>query len=138
MWQSGYSDIFKQLQPLFKDAPNIYINNTAALTLTRFAFFTNYSPSKFQKNIQNGLVSADSELFNGFRFGDNYFFGETDADRLQQLLSPGDIFVAAQGKEIPGDWDWSKTPPQGFESLAVTYDTLGKPQFYLLTKIQSK
>lgn len=138
MWQSGYEDIFAQLKPLLVGSQNVYINNTAAPSLTKFALFTDFSPSDFQKAYQgNNPDSFDNGLFRGFRFGDKYYFGEAiNLETLQKLLQPGDIYLAAQGKEIPGDWDWSKTPPTGFKVVGITYDTLNKPQFSLITKIQ--
>jgi len=136
MWQSGYSEIFSHLKPLLNDSQKIYINNTAAPTLSKFALFTNYPASKFQKDFHgNDPDSFDNGLFQGFIFGNNIYFGQaTSIEALQSLLMPGDIYLAAQGKEIPGDWDWSKTPPSGFKALSVVYDTLGKPQFSLITR----
>lgn len=136
MWQAGYSEIFTQLKPYLAGGHNIYINNTTAPTLTKFALFTNYPAAKFQSDFHgNNPDTFDNGLFKGFTFADNLYFGQAkDIESLQTLLQQGDIYLAAQGKEIPGDWDWSKTPPEGFESLAVTYDTLGKPQFYLIIK----
>lgn len=136
MWQSGYEDIFAQLKPLLEDSQNVYINNTAAPSLTKFALFTKYPPSEFQKNyLGNDPDTFDNGLFKGFRFGDKYYFGEAiNLETLQKLLQPGDIYLAAQGKEIPGDWDWSKTPPTGFKAFAIIYDPLGNPQFTLIRK----
>lgn len=138
MWQSGYEDIFAQLTPLLKDSQNVYINNTAAPSLTKFSLFTKYPPSEFQKNfLGNNPDTFDNGLFKGFRFGDKYYFGEAiNLETLQTLLQPGDIYLAAQGKEIPGDWDWSQTPPAGFKVVGITYDLLNNPQFTLITKIQ--
>ena len=140
LWQSGYSEIFSQLKPFLNDSQKVYINYTAAPSLIKFAFFTDYPPRQFQKDFQgDNQDSFDNGLFKGFRFGDKYYFGQAkDIESLQNLLMPGDIYLAAQEKEIPGDWDLSKTPLKGYKTLTVIYDTLGKPQFSLITKILEK
>lgn len=136
VWQSGYSEIFRQLKPLLSGNGNVYINYTSSPSLIKFALFTDYSPMEFQRNFKGAESgSFDNGLFTGFRFGDRFYFGEAkNLEFLQKLLLPGDIYLAAQGKEIPGDWDWSKTPPAGFKSLGISYDVLGKPQYTLITK----
>jgi len=136
VWQAGYEDIFTKLKPFLSESNNVYINDTVSPSLIKFALFTDYSPAQFQLDFKGNVPNSfDNGLFHGFRFGDKYYFGQAkDVESLQRLLLPGDIYLAAQGKEIPGDWDWSKTPPSGFESLTTTHDVLGKPQFYLISK----
>lgn len=133
-WDFGYESIFTQLKPQLANAKNIYINNTYKPSLLRFAFYTKYPPAKFQKDFQgDNQESYKGKYFTGFRFGDNYYFGQAgNLDDLQKLLQPGDIYLAAQMKEIPGDWDWSKDPPSMFKTVGFTKDILGKPLFTII------
>lgn len=140
LWQYGYESIFTQLKTVQGTGKNIYINNTFQPSLLRFAFYTQYPPSRFQKDFQGDQPdSFDNGLFKGFRFGDRYYFGEVNnLDDLSRLLTPGDIYLAVQLKEIPGDWDWSKNPPSGFQTLGVSQDIFNKPLFYLVTQSTGK
>jgi 4-amino-4-deoxy-L-arabinose transferase-like glycosyltransferase len=135
LWQYGYQDIFTQLVAAQPGAKNIYINNTFEPSLLKFAFFTRYSPAKFQKDFRGDQQeSFDNGLFKGFRFGENYYFGQVgNLDDLGKLLQPGDIYLAAQMKEIPGDWDWTIDPPAGYKALGGTKDVLGQPLFSIIT-----
>jgi len=136
-WHYGYEDIFTKLSKYQPQKGKLFINNTYEPSLIRFAFFTKLPPSQFQKSFStDNPDSYKSDLFNGFVFGDNIFFGQArDLGSLIALLSPGDIYLAVQGKEVPGDWDWSTSPPEGLKVLEKTNDIFGKPLFYLVTKI---
>jgi len=135
-WHYGFEDIFTKLQTHLPVKGKLYINNSYEPSLIRFAFFTKLPPTQFQKMfVTDNPGSYKSDLFNGFRFGENIYFGQArDLASLIKLLSPGDIYMAVQGKDVPGDWDWSATPPEGLRVLEETNDIFGKPLFYLVTK----
>jgi len=139
-WDFGYESIFTQLKPLMKDANNIYINNTYKPSLIRFAFLTAYPPEKFQKDFKgDNQESYKEKYFSGFRFGEKYFFGQSgNLDDMQKLLQPGDIYLGVQLKEIPGDWDWTKNPPENFKAIGMSPDIFGKPLFYLISTSLAK
>ncbi|OGD78529.1 hypothetical protein A2368_04390 [Candidatus Collierbacteria bacterium RIFOXYB1_FULL_49_13] len=135
IWQSGYEEIFTQLQPRLASAKRVFINNTHEPSLLRFAFYTKLPPRQFQADFK-GDVPTDQLLphFNGFQLGDKYYFGRVDKyENLSSLLQPGDIYLAVQLDEVPGDWDWSKTPPAGLKTLDLVKNPRSQPQFYLLT-----
>lgn len=136
VWNYGYEPIFTQLKSYDKGLGKIYINNTYDPALLRFAFYTKLSPKEFQKQF-NSDVPVNNVLpgFNGFRFGDRYFFGQIDRyENLSGLLQSGDLYLAVQGKEIPGDWDWSKDPPVGITALTTVRNFQNEPLMYLLKK----
>lgn len=135
-WHNGFAQIFSDLKPHLNSQNKIYINNTYEPSLLRFALFTQLPPSEFQKLFTSDKPDSYSDrYFTGFRFGPNIYFGQVkDIESLSSLLQTGDIYLAAQGKEIPGDWDWQKSPPSGFISLSEVYDVFGKPQFSLISK----
>lgn len=135
-WSNGYEDIFTKLAKLMPIKGDLYINNTYEPSLIRFAFFTKLPPMQFQEQFTtDNPTSYKSALFTGFKFGSHIYFGQVNNGiTLNQLLKPGDIYLAVQGKEVPGDWDWSVNPPSGLKVIAVTRDVSGKSLFYLVTK----
>jgi len=135
-WQDGYQQIFSQLTPHLKTANRIFINNTYEPSILKFAFFSLYPPKEFQQNFitdisQENVVTG----FNGFKLGDKYYFGRiADKVSFQDLLMPNNIYLAVQGQEVPGDWDWSKEPPENLKILNYTKDVFGNPLFYLVSR----
>ena len=134
-WNHGYQQIMEDLQPYLVDANHVYINNVYEPSLLRFAFFTGLEPIDFQEMFVGDVPNQQiNTYFNGFSLGEKYYFGRIDSyQNLTQLLEEGDIYLAVQGDEIPGDWDWSQSPPGGIKALSMVKDVLGQPLFYLLT-----
>ncbi len=137
VWNYGFEPIFGKLKELDRGTGRIFVNNTYDPSLYRFAFYTKLPPKDFQTSFHTDASSDDIlPHFNGFQFGERYYFGQIDRyENLLNLLKPGDLYLAVQGKEVPGDWNWSKNPPSGIRSLAVVYDVLGQPLMYLLEKL---
>jgi len=135
IWQFGYQDIFSKLRKYQDSANKIYINNTYEPSLLHFAFHTQYSPVEFQQNV-NKIDKIDiNNLFKGFIFGNKYYFGQIEPNtNFLDLLGKGDIYLAVQGIEVAGDWNWAKNPPAGLKILDYTNDVFGKPLFYLVTR----
>lgn len=135
IWHYGYSDIFHQLSKIDTNG-SVYINNTVEPSLVHFAFHTKFPPDQFQRILkENETKSYAISGFDGFSFGGKYYFGEIEkATSLNELLKPGDIYLAAQLKEVPGDWDWRKSAPAGLKVVGSTADVYQKPLFYLVTK----
>lgn len=134
-WNHGYQQIMEDLQPYLVDANHVYINNVYEPSLLRFAFFTGLEPIDFQEMFVSDVPDQQiNTYFNGFSLGEKYHFGRIDSyQNLTQLLEEGDIYLAVQGDEIPGDWDWSQSPPEGIKAISMVKDVLGQPLFYLLT-----
>ncbi len=142
-WQYGYKDIFTQLKPHLDTDSRIFINNTYEPSLLQFAFYTDFAPLKFHQyfagdQVEDGLL----ENFNGYKFGPNFYFGQIQFDqhnpadkRIRELLEPGDIYMAVQGIEAPGDWNWTVEEPGGFESIGTTNNVFDEPLFHLIRKI---
>lgn len=136
VWQYGYESLFKQALPYLDRPGKVFINNTYDPALYRFAFYTKLPPLDFQKMFK-GDIPTENILpgFTGFQFGDRFFFGRAvSLEALQNLLSPGDLYLAVQGEEIPGDWDWSQSPPAGIKALATVRNFYGQPLMYVLEK----
>lgn len=135
-WNYGYQSIFADLSKVTAKYDNVYINNTYQPSLLPFLFYTKYLPSNFHQDfITDNQNSYQQNGFVGFRFADKYYFGQVDTlENLHKLLEGNTIYLAVQGKEVPGDWDWSKEPPSWLRVVSVTYDSFHKPLFYLVEK----
>lgn len=134
VWNYGYEPIFAKLKSLDDGKGRIFINNTYDPALLRFAFYTQLPPKDFQQQFKTD-VPVDNILpgFNGFQFGDRVYFGRAaNLESLIGLLRPGDLYLAVQGEEVPGDWDWSKNPPEGIRSISAVNDVYGLPLMYIL------
>lgn len=135
-WHYGYEQTFVSIQDKLDTQSNIFINNTYEPSLLRFLFYTKFPPSKFQDTFtgdktETSLLSG----FDGFQLANNIYFGAIKKETsLEEFLKTGDIYVASQMTEIPGDQDWSKETPSSFSVLNVTYDVFGKPLFTVIQK----
>lgn len=133
-WQYGYKDAITQLVKFDQNFERVILNNNHDPILLRFLFWgkiepswlrANFSDDQMQKNILPG--------FNGFRVGKYYFGGLTKREELNGLLDDQTLYLAFQGDEIPGDWNWQEKPPVGIKVLSLIKDPLGRPYIYLLS-----
>lgn len=134
VWQYGYEELFAKAKPFFENANRVFINNTHEPTLYRFGFYAAIQPSEFQQSFSSD-VPQDQIVpnFNGFVFGTKYYFGTAgNIDNVISMLREGDVYLAAQGKEVPGDWDLEKDPPKELKVLATVRNYLNQPLFYVL------
>lgn len=133
-WNYGYKEIFEKLSPIQSKFSKIFINNTYQPSLLSYAFYTNLPPREFQKMF-NGDQVVDSVYpeFNGFKFGDNIYFGEAISPLvIDHITKENGIYLSAQGREAPGNWNWIVDSPGGTKPLGGVYDPLGNPLFHLI------
>lgn len=135
-WHYGFSQTYALLPSIDKAKGDIFINNTYEPSLLKYLFFSQYPPSRFQKEFQGDQTqTALLPGFDGFRLGEHLYFGAIQSGiPLGGFLKPGDVYVATQLKEIPGDQDWSKSGQYGFHILGVTYDVYQQPLFTVVEK----
>lgn len=134
-WQYGYESVMSNI-PILSNSTNLFINNTYEPSLLKYLFYARVLPKDFQ-NVFTGDRTVDKiyKDVSGYKLGDNiYFISPSSSLDINGLLKPGDLYIAAQGKEIPGDWDWTKTPPKEFTVLSSSRDPYGFPIFYLIRK----
>ena len=100
-----------------------------------FAFFAKINPAEFQSSFSGDNPDSFSENgFTGFNFGSKYIFGSVGKmEDLTNVLTSKTMYLAVQGKEVPGDWNWEKEPPSWARVLHTVYDPFGQPLFYLVT-----
>jgi 4-amino-4-deoxy-L-arabinose transferase-like glycosyltransferase len=134
-WHHGYQEIGEKLTRHLGSSNRVFINNTYEPSLLKIALFVQYPPKEFQKNFNTDIPEENIvKGFNGFKLGEKFYFGNArNLDDLFILLEPGDIYLAVQGQEVPGDWNWEKEPPAELKVLETTTDVFGHPLFYLVT-----
>ncbi len=134
VWQYGYEPLFREARPYIEKANRVFINNTAEPVLYRLGFYLPIHPADFQNMFTTDVPTANIVPgFDGFRFGNKFYLGTAgNLEGINQLLQPGDIYLASQAKEIPGDWDLEKSPPGELRVLAVIRDFYRRPLFYVL------
>ncbi len=98
-----------------------------------YLFWSKYDPSLFHSQFSGDIPKENIvEGFNGFKLGDKLHFGETK--EVGSFIKPGQLYLAAQQKEIPGDWDWSKTPPKDVIVIDVIHTPQNQPLFTIVSK----
>ena len=138
-WNYGYKQIFTQLSALQGNFKNIFINNTYQPSLISYAFYSKLPPANFQKMFHGDkVVDGIYPEFNGFIFSDHIYFGEAVGPFvIDHVTKDNGIYLSAQGREAPGNWDWIKDAPGGTKSLGGVYTPMGEPLFHLLTQFEN-
>jgi len=138
-WHSGYKEAFLWLKDKQALYPKIILNNEHDPILLGYLFWTEKEPEWLRKNYTND--SVEKEIlpgFNGFRVGNLLLGGIAGQNKgawLQENLDEQTVYLAFQKDEVPGDWNWQKSPPKGIRVLKMVEDTFsGEPYIYLLTK----
>lgn len=136
IWQDGYEKAFSFIPADYVGKRTIYINNTYEPSLLKFLFYKKYPPSLFQKQFTGDkTVTSLVDGFDGFRLNEKIYFGAIKKGvSLESFLESGDIYLASQKEEIPGDQDWSKDTPVGLRVMGVAYDVFNKPLFTVVEK----
>ncbi len=131
-WHVGFKEGMLYINSIENDYEMVGFNNTYEPSLIRFLFWNQTSPEDFQKQYQQ--TSQTSKLFdgyNGFKYKDKYFFGSPEKP-IHEILPSNTIYMVSARDEVPGDWDWSKSPPGGIKILKTVYNPLGEPIFYVI------
>lgn len=137
-WPTGYSQIMSDLRAVSPQYSHVFINNTYEPSLVRFLFWTNYSPQKFhQEFVLDQPHDQIAPGYQGFSLGDKYYFGDfqtkNGGEYFNQLASDS-VYLISQRDNVPGNWDWSQTPPAGVKVVSTVKTPLGDPLFYLIAK----
>ena len=137
-WHYGYREAMSWLKKQEPNYQRIIINNNYEPALLRYLFWTQKEPAWLMKHFRTDQPEENLlPHFSGFRLG-KVIFGSIELQQkqtwLEENLRSGDLYLAFQDDEVPGDWDWFKHPPAGLEVLKVVYDPWGKPINYWLTK----
>jgi hypothetical protein len=136
VWNWGYQEIFQNIPA---SSNRIFISNTNYNSLLPFLFYSQYSPKK-----ENALSDTEKpNIINdlsGFQLSSNIYFvnnwqSQNDIfKKITQFAQKGDTFVLFQLKEIPGDFNLSKTPILGFSTIKTIFN----PNHTILAQIIQK
>lgn len=134
-WHYGYAQVISPVRDQIDSADRVYVNNTYNPSLLQFAFNARISPQYFQANFITDVPQEDLvHDFNGFNLGKFYFGQIKPGVDLGNFLEPNQLYLAVQGYEIPGDWDWSQDPPEHIKTISTVHNIYSDPLFYFLTK----
>lgn len=124
-WNVGFKDAMTQVAIEAPRYHQVFINNTYEPSLTRFLFWTKYSPVQFQKEFITDVPTPNIVPgYDGFRFADRYYFGSFNT--RPRIMQPNSLYVLSQ-RDDPD-------PSVGTELLHTSTNGLFEPIFYLATK----
>lgn len=134
-WHVGFKETMLYMKSVENQYEIVGFNNTYEPSLIRFLFWNKFDPKEFQQlypqTLEGGEVLSG---FKGFKLSDKYFFGTTAQRSINETIPDGMVYMVSARDEVPGDWDWSKTPPSGIKVLKTIYNPLGAPIFYVVVK----
>jgi hypothetical protein len=138
-WHSGFKEALVELNRLSPEYEKVFINNTYEPSLIRFLFYSRYDPRSFQRDFVIDKPGADvSPGYYGFSLAPKFYFGGFSPEKEKSLIDvmqPGNLYMISQRDDLPGDWDWRKTPPGGVKVIFTSTDPTNHPIFYLVTKV---
>jgi len=132
-WQYGYKEPAQYVAQNQQNYKEILINNKKDPSLSKFLFWAKVDPNYVQKMFKTDMPQSQVlPGFDGFKLG-KFYFGYP-SNGVQSLLNSNRIYLAFQGGEIPGDWDWRKNPPLSVKVLKVITEPFSNiPYIYLVT-----
>lgn len=133
-WHVGFKEAMQFMKTEEQNFDLVGFNNTYEPSLIRFLFWSGVNPKDFQENYNQTLQTGEIfSGYNGFRFTGKYFFGSSTKP-IQEVLPLKTMYLVSSRDEVPGDWDWSKTPPGGIKVLKTIRNPLNEPIFYVVAK----
>jgi 4-amino-4-deoxy-L-arabinose transferase-like glycosyltransferase len=127
----GVKEAMQEIKNRQNDYDLVLVNAKRPI-LVDFLFWLQIDPSWFQKEYkgqdwQKNIIPG----FDGFRVG-KFVFGYPNRE-IRALIRPGILYLAFQGEEIPGDWNWQESPPPGIKTVLLVKEPISnKPYLYLL------
>lgn len=132
----GYKEVFTQLEEHKDSFEVVFVDNLHNPPLVNYLFWMKINPDWFLENYtnqewKNNIVDG----YSGFKVG-KYIFGtiENPGNFTGLVDSSKKAYIGFQNTdEIPGDWDWRTSAPEGVEVLtSVTIPGSDTPYIYLL------
>ncbi|MCG2702069.1 glycosyltransferase family 39 protein [Candidatus Parcubacteria bacterium] len=123
-WQYGYQQL---MQSIPSNTNRLFISNSNYTSLIHYLFYSKYPPqSLHQSNFTDKTVDNFYQDLSGFKLNDQIFFvtnwnATSTIDKIAKIAQSSDTFVLFQLLDIPGDWDLSKNPPDGFKTIDTVY-----------------
>ena len=137
-WHYGYQEMISWLKDNQAGYQRVIINNNYEPGLIRYLFWTKKELSWLRNNFQGDQVKEGVlNNFNGFNVGNVFFGGINQEDKIGWLtenLNENSVYLAFQGDEAPGDWNWQEEPPAGLKILEAFNNPLNELMAYWVTK----
>lgn len=123
-WNVGFKDAMTSLAQRSANYQQVFINNTYEPSLTRFLFWSGYSPALFQKQFTGDQNKANIALgYDGFSLGDKYFFGTFNSSNHR--LQNNSLYLLSQRDDGP--------LPDHAQLLHTSSNGFADPIFYLVS-----
>jgi len=131
-WHTGYKEAMTYIADNNQEYKMVLMNNTYEPALVRFLFWNKSDPQKVFA--LSDKMTGKIEGFEGFCLEEKFCFVNFSNLLKTNNLLDNTLYFISQEREIGGDWDWSKNPPEGAKVLKTVRKYDGTPIFYLVTK----
>ena len=132
-WHTGYKEAMLYISDNKNDYKMVLMNNTYEPALIRFLFWNKIYPNKVFNLADKMIDNIDG--FEGYCLDEKYCFVNFSNKFQTNKLNKNILYFISQEREVGGDWDWSKNPPEGVKVLKTVRNYDGTPIFYLVTKM---
>jgi 4-amino-4-deoxy-L-arabinose transferase-like glycosyltransferase len=135
-WHYGYKELIGEIKKQEANYSLVLIESTYEPALTRYLFWTGYNPRKIF-NLDDSFKSKVILGFDGFCLtNDKVCFVNYGKDFKTENIQGKTLYAISQTRNVPGDWDWEKTPPPGIRIVKTIRSPDSQPIFYLITKLE--
>lgn len=130
-WHYGYKEAITSLTPLEENFDQVIIETTYEPALIRYLFWARYDPRKnFQ--IDDRLKTSAVDGLTGFCLNEKVCFVDFGGSFEKEQIKPNTLYLISQERNVPGDWDWSKDPPDWVKVIKTIKNPWEEPIFYLV------
>lgn len=136
-WHYGYKEAIHSIIPLEKDFNQVIIETTYEPTLIRYIFWKKYEPRKIHQ-INDQLKENAVDGLTGFCLDEKTCFVDFKGSFEEKHVKPDTLYLISQERNIPGDWDWSKSAPGWIEVIKTIRNPWNEPILYLVKSSQLK
>jgi len=131
-WHFGYKQAMVYIADNSIRYDKILMDNTYEPSLIRFLFWNKVDP----KNIFEITDKMENNIdgWGGFCIDKKNCFVDFGGRLESGKMNSKVLYLISQERNVGGDWDWSKDPPNGIKTLRTIRDPEGLPLFYLIEK----
>lgn len=131
-WHSGYKQAMQFVFDNKNNYERVMIDNTYEPALIRYLFWNKIDP----KEVFNIKDKMEEKIdgYNGFYVDKKVCLVDFNGNLKIENIKNNVMYLISQEKNVGGDWDWGKNPPEGIKVLETVRNPLGEPLFYLVSK----
>jgi 4-amino-4-deoxy-L-arabinose transferase-like glycosyltransferase len=132
-WHYGYKESVQYINSQKNNYKYIFIENTYEPALIRYLFWSKTDP----RLIFNIVDKMDYKIegYDAFCLKDNICFMDYGSLVEKRNFKKEAIYMISQERNIGGDWDWSKNPPDGVRVLKSVRNPKNQLLFYFIKTI---